>query len=214
MLATAHWSALDHAQALTTLDRALALAEPEGYVRVFTAHGEPMVALVRARLRSAPAPTYARQLLLAASRPRSAPGGEGRSGSWTPGGASHESLVDPSSDRERDVMRLLASDLDGPAIARELVVSLSTVRTHTKNIYASSVSTIAVRRYAGLTLTANDDGTTVLRGPVIDQAALHGLLQRLRDLGLPLISALPVHHDPVPSPAALDSQHPNNGDPS
>ena len=39
------------------------------------------------------------------------------------------------SDRELEVLRLLRSDLDGPAIARELVVSLNTVRTHTKHIY-------------------------------------------------------------------------------
>ena len=44
-------------------------------------------------------------------------------------------LVDPLSDRELDVLRLLASDLDGPDIARQLVVSLNTVRTHTKHIY-------------------------------------------------------------------------------
>jgi LuxR family transcriptional regulator, maltose regulon positive regulatory protein len=44
-------------------------------------------------------------------------------------------LVDPLSDRELDVLRLLGSDLDGPAIARQLVVSLNTVRTHTKHIY-------------------------------------------------------------------------------
>jgi LuxR family maltose regulon positive regulatory protein len=40
------------------------------------------------------------------------------------------------SERELDVLRLLGSDLDGPAIARELVVSLNTVRTHTKHIYS------------------------------------------------------------------------------
>ena len=45
-------------------------------------------------------------------------------------------LVDPLSARELDVLRLLGTDLDGPGIARELVVSLNTVRTHTKNIYA------------------------------------------------------------------------------
>jgi LuxR family maltose regulon positive regulatory protein len=45
-------------------------------------------------------------------------------------------LVDPLSERELDVLRLLASDLDGPDIARELVVSVNTMRTHTKNIYA------------------------------------------------------------------------------
>ena len=47
-----------------------------------------------------------------------------------------DALVDPLSDRELDVLRLLASELSGPDIARHLVVSLNTVRTHTKNIYA------------------------------------------------------------------------------
>jgi LuxR family maltose regulon positive regulatory protein len=45
-------------------------------------------------------------------------------------------LVEPLSDRELDVLRLLATDLDGPDIARQLFVSLNTMRTHTKNIYA------------------------------------------------------------------------------
>ena len=49
----------------------------------------------------------------------------------------HEpSFTEPLSERELEVMRLLGSDLDGPAIARELSVSLSTVRTHTQHIYA------------------------------------------------------------------------------
>jgi hypothetical protein len=42
--------------------------------------------------------------------------------------------------------------------------------------------------FDGLSLTHESDGTTVLRGPVVDQAALHGLLQKVRDTGLPLIS--------------------------
>jgi LuxR family maltose regulon positive regulatory protein len=46
-----------------------------------------------------------------------------------------QTLLDPLSDRELDVLRLLTSELDGPSIARELVVSLNTVRTHTKHIY-------------------------------------------------------------------------------
>jgi LuxR family maltose regulon positive regulatory protein len=44
-------------------------------------------------------------------------------------------LVEPLSERERDVLRLLRTDLSGPDIARELMVSLNTLRTHTKNIY-------------------------------------------------------------------------------
>ena len=44
-------------------------------------------------------------------------------------------LVDPLSVREREVLRLLGTELSGPEIARELVVSLNTVRTHTKNVY-------------------------------------------------------------------------------
>ena len=42
--------------------------------------------------------------------------------------------------------------------------------------------------FDGLTLTQESDGTTVLSGPVVDQAALHGLLGKVRDLGLPLIA--------------------------
>ena len=49
--------------------------------------------------------------------------------------------------------------------------------------------------FDGLALTHETDGTTVLNGPVVDQAALHGLLQKVRDLGLPLISVLHVGPD-------------------
>jgi hypothetical protein len=56
------------------------------------------------------------------------------------------------------------------------------------------------RRWAawfdGLVLTQEADGTSLVRGPVPDQAALHGLLQRMRDIGLPLISVVQVDPDP------------------
>jgi hypothetical protein len=42
--------------------------------------------------------------------------------------------------------------------------------------------------FDGLSLTEAGDGTTVIRGPLVDQSALHGVLQKLRDLGIPLIS--------------------------
>jgi hypothetical protein len=46
--------------------------------------------------------------------------------------------------------------------------------------------------FGGLTMTQEDNGDTLLAGPVVDQAALHGLLRRVRDLGMPLISVIRV----------------------
>jgi hypothetical protein len=57
--------------------------------------------------------------------------------------------------------------------------------------------------FDGLDLITEDDGTTVLRGPVVDQAALHGLLQKLRDLGIPLVSLRELATD---APTDLPSQ--------
>jgi hypothetical protein len=48
--------------------------------------------------------------------------------------------------------------------------------------------------FEGMTVSTDADGTTLIRGPVADQAALHGLLARLRDLGLPLLSVTQVPH--------------------
>jgi len=123
--------------ALESLERALTMAEPEGYVRVFADEGPPMAALLRAAARVAPGEQkgiirdYARRLLTAVdkaedSKPVRAGLAEDR----------RQGLVEPLSKRELEVLRLLGTDLDGPDIARELVVSLNTVRTHTKNIYA------------------------------------------------------------------------------
>ncbi len=52
--------------------------------------------------------------------------------------------------------------------------------------------------FDGLAITSERDGTTVLRGSVVDQAALHGLLQKLRDVGIPLISLMQVASDQTP----------------
>jgi LuxR family maltose regulon positive regulatory protein len=123
MLALAHRARGDLRAALPPLERALALAEPEGYVRVFLDEGPPMAALLEAAANHGIAPKYVRELL--------APFGQAEESTRV-----KQALVEPLSERELDVLRLLGTDLNGPDIARELVVSLNTVRTHTKNIYA------------------------------------------------------------------------------
>jgi LuxR family maltose regulon positive regulatory protein len=121
--ALAHQAGSDLPAALGALCRALTLAEPEGYVRIFIDEGPPMAALLRAASKQGSAWGYVRRLLAAIDGPAG-------------GVPVQRGLVDPLSARELDVLRLLGTDLDGPDIARELVVSLNTVRTHTKNIYA------------------------------------------------------------------------------
>jgi LuxR family maltose regulon positive regulatory protein len=132
----------DPAGALNSLARAVALAEPEGYVRVFIDEGPPMAALLKLATKSRSAPDYVRRLLATVVTV------EGQTPVEQP-------LIEPLSERELEVLRLLESDLDGPDIARELTVSLSTVRTHTRNIYAKlgvNSRRAAVRRAAELGL--------------------------------------------------------------
>ena len=141
--ALAHQLRRDIPAASGALARALTLAEPEGYVRVFIDEGPPLAALLRAAAKQGTTRAYARRLLATMSGPR-------------PGRPVAQALIDPLSERELDVLRLLGTELDGPAIARELMVSLSTVRTHTKNIYAKLAVTnrrAAVRRAAELGLS-------------------------------------------------------------
>src|SRR6478609_3275442 len=123
LLALAHHVRGDMPAALAALGRAMALGEPEGYVRVFLDEGLPMAALLQDAANRGIAPDYVRRLLTAALRPQDNAGNK-------------EALIEQLSERELDVLRLLGTDLAGPEIARELVVSLSTVRSHTKAIYA------------------------------------------------------------------------------
>ena len=112
--------ALGHTkQALIPLERALYLAEPEGYIRLFVDEGGPMAKLLHQAESHGIAPDYVSQLL-AASEIKT----------------DDEGLVEPLSDRELEVLRLLSTDLSAPEIAAELVVSVNTVRTHIKHIYS------------------------------------------------------------------------------
>jgi len=112
--------------ALASLGRALTLAEPEGYVRIFIDEGPSMASLLRALAKQGSAAGYVRQLLAGFDRSPE---------TIAAGSAIEQGLIEPLSARELDVLRLLATDLDGPDIARELIVSVNTVRTHTKHIY-------------------------------------------------------------------------------
>jgi hypothetical protein len=58
--------------------------------------------------------------------------------------------------------------------------------------------------FEGLTLTLEDNGETLLSGPVVDQAALHGLLRKVRDLAMPLLSVIRVEPDPTGQADAPD----------
>jgi len=120
--ALAHQMRGDIAAALIPLERALRLAEPEGYVRVFVNEGPPMAELLEAAGKHGIASTYVRRLLAALGK------AEGRA-------PVTQALAEPLTESELGVLRLLGTDLGGPDIARELTVSLNTIRTHTKAIY-------------------------------------------------------------------------------
>ena len=118
------------------LQRALAQAEPEGYCRLFVDEGEPMAALLRAADDAGILPQYVRKLMSAFRR----------AGGPAVGG---QPVDPPLSERELHVLRLLASELTGPQIARELFISLNTLRTHTKHVFGKLAVTsraAAVRR--------------------------------------------------------------------
>jgi LuxR family transcriptional regulator, maltose regulon positive regulatory protein len=132
----------DMPDAMASLERAVALAEPEGYVRVFADEGPAMAGLLRAATQKRDASPYLSRLLAATATPASA-------------ASVGQPLIEPLSERELEVLRLLESELDGPDMARELSLSLATVRTHTRNIYAKlgvNNRRAAVRRAAELGL--------------------------------------------------------------
>lgn len=130
----AHQAQGNQPLALASLERALALAELEGYVRIFVDEGEAMRLLIekQSRNRDHPLSGYADKLLAAFTQPVVAPK------MATPKSTimhQKSDMVEPLSEREMEVLKLLQSELSGPEIAQQLIISLNTLRTHTKNIY-------------------------------------------------------------------------------
>jgi LuxR family maltose regulon positive regulatory protein len=119
----------DTDQAMSALQRALTLAEPEGFIRIFVDEGPPMARLLYEAVTRGIAPDYARRLL--AAFPDAAPVPTGPSISQTP----DSDLIEPLSGRELEVLALIAQGLTNPEIASRLFVSLNTVKAHTRNIY-------------------------------------------------------------------------------
>jgi LuxR family maltose regulon positive regulatory protein len=116
----------DQTSALSTLKRALELAEPEGYIRLFIDEGPPMLALLRhAHMRSA-VPGYVATLLSAF--------GEQHVSDLPLLSARPGSLLEPLTGREREVLRLLLEGSSNCEIARRLVLSVNTVKRHVYNL--------------------------------------------------------------------------------
>jgi LuxR family transcriptional regulator, maltose regulon positive regulatory protein len=142
--------------ALAPLQQALAMAEPEGYVRIFVDEGPPMENLLSDASRYGMYPGYVARLLAAFAAdherrgeevshpfarvmlvPVTAEGQPAKTGLVDPEvQATKAMLVESLSQRELEVLRLFRTELSGPEIAQELMVALSTVRTHTKSIYS------------------------------------------------------------------------------
>ncbi|TFH31598.1 MAG: helix-turn-helix transcriptional regulator, partial [Anaerolineales bacterium] len=132
--------------ALKPLQKALTLAEPEDYVRMFVDEGPSMAQLLLEAASLGIMPDYTGKLIAAfevekwksedkPDLPPAPPEGHLQSPRPTGERGDGEPLTEPLSQRELEVIRMFKTELSGPEIARELVIALSTVRTHTKSIY-------------------------------------------------------------------------------
>jgi LuxR family maltose regulon positive regulatory protein len=114
-------------EALSSLGEALSRSQPGGYIRAILDEGTAVVSLLRMAVARDIQATYAAKLLSAFQNEPEYP---------TPQNALKVDLVEPLSVRETEVLRLLMTDLPTSEIARELVISVSTVRSHIKHIYS------------------------------------------------------------------------------
>jgi LuxR family transcriptional regulator, maltose regulon positive regulatory protein len=126
--ALAHWVSRAPEPALAALTRALALAAREGFKRVFLDEGQPMAEMLQLAIGQHVVPEFTAALLGSFARDRT-PSSEAKPP--VPAG----SLIEPLSDREMEVLQLIADGLSNSQIADRLVISLSTVKGHASNVY-------------------------------------------------------------------------------
>ena len=119
----------DISPALITLEQALTLAEPEGYFRIFVDEGPPMAHLLYEALSLEITQAYVRRLLAAF------PVTEPERGASTKHQVDQSGLIEPLSEREIEVLQLIAEGLSNQEISSRLYLSLNTVKAHTRNIY-------------------------------------------------------------------------------
>ena len=135
---------VDHA--LTVLERALAIAGLEGYARTFIDEGTPMKRLLHQAVQRGIEPEYAGRLLAAlleqegsgrrSKIPGGYPAGVPPSLPLSPGWKPETGTIEPLSDRELEVLQLIAQGMSNSEVAARLVISFSTVKGHTTNIYS------------------------------------------------------------------------------
>jgi LuxR family maltose regulon positive regulatory protein len=152
----------DHGSALTALERALTLAAPEGYVRIFLDDGAPMAALLQKAHASSSMPSYIEKLLAAFTGNQTRrPGDWGTralsigTGSLSPGLPSALSQVEPLTERELEVLGLIADGASNREIAERLIITVGTVKRHINNLFGklgvrSRTQAISAARTLGL----------------------------------------------------------------
>ena len=129
--ARAHEAQGDIPAALVPLERALALAEPEGYVRIFVDEGTPMARLLFEAAARGIMPDYTGRLLAAFEAEEH----KGEDGSYLSPASPAQPLAEPLSRRELEVLRLIAQGLSNREISERLFLAVITVKGHNRNIF-------------------------------------------------------------------------------
>jgi LuxR family maltose regulon positive regulatory protein len=134
--ALAHQGRGDTDAALVALERALSVAEPRGYLRTFVDEGPRMASLLHEAAARGLAPDYVRRLLAAfvEAMDTDSPGAT-EAAPVSLGHRPQSALVESLTERELEVLQLIAEGLSNREIADRLVLALSTVKVHTRNIY-------------------------------------------------------------------------------
>jgi LuxR family maltose regulon positive regulatory protein len=133
--ALAYQASGDTTKAMLPLKRALTLAEPEGFLRIFVDEGPPMARLLYEALSRGITPDYVRRLLAAFPLARSEPAAKPEKTAPSSTEVPKSELIEPLSERELEVLQFIAEGLTNREIAARLFLSVNTVKVHSRNIY-------------------------------------------------------------------------------